>query len=1123
MNLSTLVKRSLTYFRRANLAVILGVATATAVLAGALLVGDSVRASLRTLALARLGNTDLLIASTGFFREQLAADLPSGDKFAADFNAACPLIAIEGVVTHGDSNARAGGVAVYGVDERFWKFHGSSVQPPEGNDAVTSAALAAELGAKPGDTIVLRIERPSAIPVESLHSNKENLGSTIRLNLREALPAGTIGEFSLRPQQGAVRAVFLPLKKLQKNIEQDDKANAILLSAKNDQAQAAVENLLKDKFTLADLGLKLRVFEDSKAISLESDSAVISNALAEKASAAAQKLNLKTSSFLTYLANAIRINGKEVPYSLITATDEFADAPQGLILNDWAARDLGAKPGDDVTLEYYVWKEEGRLDTKQTTVKLERIVPMQGLAADRNLSPEYPGISDASSVADWDPPFPVDLSRVRKVDEDYWDKYRTTPKAFVALDAGQKLWATRYGKLTSIRVLPGEGAESASVRQNFETTLRASLDPLQMGLSVQAVKSQSLQASRGATDFGEYFTYFSFFLVVSALLLTTLFFKLGIEQRLREIGLLRAIGFSTKQIRALFLREGLLLAVIGSAAGLLGAIVYGWLMMFGLRTWWVGAVGTTLLRLYVSPQSLLIGAVSGIVTALLCIWLTLRNLRKASPRSLLSGSVAVDSHSLLVSSSPRLPISLSPRLLAVVFALLGFAMLASAKFIGQAGAFFGAGTFLLIALLFFWSARLTEMLKGGKRQTIHGQGVWPMARLGFRNAAIRPSRSVLCIALIASAAFIIVSVDAFRKDGSTASLDPKSGTGGYPLLAESLLPIVHDPNGAAGREELNLTDDVFKDLRLTRFRLRPGDDASCLNLYAPRNPRVLGATEEFIKANRFSFAGSLAETAEQKANPWLLLNDESQIPNLKSEISSPLIPVIADANSLTYVLHLKVGDETALTAGDGTPLKLKIVGALADSIFQGELLMSEKHFAKHFPDQAGYRVFLAETVKPTETAAALEDKLSDYGFDAISTEEKLASFHQVENTYLSTFQTLGGLGLLLGTLGLATVLLRNVLERRKELALMRAVGYQASHLSLMVLAENVLLLGCGLLTGVVCAAVAIAPAFIARGGKVSVLSLGLLLLAVLATGLAASVVAVLAAVRSPLLASLRAE
>ncbi|MEK7833713.1 MAG: ABC transporter permease, partial [Acidobacteriota bacterium] len=378
MNLSTLVKNNLTHFRRTNLAVIVGVATATAVLAGALLVGDSVRASLQDLALSRLGKTDLLVASTGLFREQLADDLKSHQQFAASFNDACPLIAIEGVVTHSDSNARAGGVAVYGVDERFWKFHGSNIAPPEGNDLVASAALASELNAKPGDTLMLRIEKPSAIAVESLHSRKEDLGRTVRLTLREALPQGSIGEFSLRPQQGAVRAIFLPLEKLQRNLEQDDKANAILLSAKSGTSWQLVPQLIKDKFTLADLGLKLRLLNDAQAISLESDSAVLGDTMADKAKAATEALKLKSESFLTYLANSIRVGDKEVPYSLVTAIEQNELAklsPNGVALNDWAARDLGAKVGDEVSLDYYVWKEEGRLDTSQAKFKLERIVP----------------------------------------------------------------------------------------------------------------------------------------------------------------------------------------------------------------------------------------------------------------------------------------------------------------------------------------------------------------------------------------------------------------------------------------------------------------------------------------------------------------------------------------------------------------------------------------------------------------------------------------------------------------------------------------------------------------------------------------------------------------------------
>jgi putative ABC transport system permease protein len=1150
MGTSRLIKNSLSHYWRTNLAVILGVATAVSVLAGALLVGDSVRASLRDLALSRLGRTDLVITAPGFFREGLAGELQAHDQFASSFNAACPLIALEGVVTRDGGNggkgntARAGGVQVYGVDDRFWRFHGVDVQTPEGNDLLLSQALAQELGAEAGETIILRIEKPSDIPAESLHGRKEDLGRTVRLTMRQSLAAGSLGEFSLRPQQGAVRAVFVPLQKLQRNLDQEGKANVILLSAKGTGSESVkiAEKILKEKFSLADLGLKLRILEEKRALSLESDSAVISDSTAERAKEEAHKSGLRSVSILTYLANTIRIGDKSIPYSLVTAIDDEVlqdyrrdddDPAPVIILNDWAARDLGAREGETVELEYYLWAEEGRLTTGKHLFRLGGIVPLEGFADDRNFAPDYPGITDTDSLADWDPPFPIDLSRVRPNDEEYWRRYRTTPKAFIQLGDGQKLWSSRYGKLTSIRILladgPAVGSDLEDARRNYERSLRAALDPAQVGLAVQPVKEQSLQASRGATDFGEYFTYFSFFLVVSALLLATLFFRLGIEQRLREIGLLRAIGYSIKQIRSLFLREGLLLASIGSIAGLLGAIAYGAVMMWGLRTWWSGAVGTTLLRLHVTPQSLLIGGISGILAALACIWWTLRRLTPASPRSLLAGSVFSGEGPADQTRNKKFRFLTASRL-AIIFGSLGSIMLigAALKLIGQVGGFFGGGMLMLIAILCLWSA----WLRGDKKRTIYGHGLLPMARLGFRNASSRPGRSVLCIALIASAAFIIVSVDAFRRDGEAASLDRRSGNGGYALLAESLLPLVRDPNNEQEREEMNLNDESLRDVKIARFRLRPGDDASCLNLYQPRNPRILAPTDDFINESRFSFQGSLANTEAERANPWLLLNQDisdtsPNPPNPQSAIRNPqsIVPVIADANSLAYVLHLKVGDMMTINAGNGAPVRLWVVAALSDSIFQSELLMSESNFLRLFPDQEGYRVFLidAPPEKASNVASVLEDRLSDFGFDAMGAEERLAGFHQVENTYLSTFQTLGGLGLLLGTLGLATVLLRNVIERRRELALMRAVGYQGSHLGLMVVAENGLMLGCGLLTGVLCALLAIIPALMARGGRLSAPSLGLLLLAVLVTGLAASLIAVRAAVRAPVLPALRTE
>src|SRR5437899_6073244 len=197
MRLSTLLFRNLIYFWRSNVAVVLGVATAVAVLAGALLVGDSVRASLRDLFLQRLGKTDHVISATEFFREQLAGEMESHKEFAAGgFHATCPLIELEGGVSHQTSGRRATGVRVYGVDERFWVFHGQDgKQAPQNREVFVSDSLARELGAHSGEAVLLRIEKPSAIPVESLHGRKEDLGRTLRLTMAEALAADALGEF----------------------------------------------------------------------------------------------------------------------------------------------------------------------------------------------------------------------------------------------------------------------------------------------------------------------------------------------------------------------------------------------------------------------------------------------------------------------------------------------------------------------------------------------------------------------------------------------------------------------------------------------------------------------------------------------------------------------------------------------------------------------------------------------------------------------------------------------------------------------------------------------------------------------------------------------------------------
>jgi ABC-type lipoprotein release transport system permease subunit len=1181
MNASTYIRRSLRYYWRTNLAVIAGVAIAVSVLGGALLVGDSVRGSLKDLFLGRLGRASLVLSASHFFQEDLSSRIERQSNFQKRFKSACPLIVTQGVVTHQESRRRVSEVQVYGVDERFWRFHEhqpAGAMEASQRDALVSRPLAREIGIQPGDSILLRLEAPSDIPAESLHGRRENRGRTVRLTVRQVLPPGGLGEFCLTPQQQSVTAIFVPLSRLQKELGQSGRVNSVVFAEdesahKATDAAAELAGIIRDATTLEDMGVQLRRLAipgmtlqspASECLSLEKASTLLDEPLVAKAREAATHCGLAPMPVMTYLANRIRVGNREVPYSLVTALEPerirvWAQPATGnskmspIWLNQWAGEDLEARVGDRVTLEYYLWKEDGQLATQTSEFELAGIVPIRGLAADRNLVPNYPGISDSDTLSDWDPPFPMDLGLIRPKDETYWKQYRATPKAFIALVDGQRLWRSRFGVLTSMRFTPNTEDSDAGLGSRAEKLhqeLRSRLSPFEMGFVLLPVKAEGLMASRGATDFGEYFTYFSFFLVASALLLATLFFRLGVEQRLQEVGLLKALGFPPQQIRSLFLLEGLSLAAVGSIAGAGGAAAYASLMMLLLRTWWVGAVGTTELSLHVTTGSLVAGLVGGILSAAGCIAWTLRRMLPASPRALLAGvwkwSTPADAKQprergrlarLPASSNTessdfgehaRRPRPLGVRHLvkvaAVAFCVLGGTLLAGAASgrLGQAAGFFGAGISFLVSLLCLQSI----LLHRTPSKELKAAGLSTLWRLGFRQASDRPGRSVLCMALIASATFIIVAVDAFRRDHSgsaqtSAGQKPNSpsGTGGFVLMGESLLPIFPNWNVKEGRDALGfseLNSQSWGESKVVRFRVRPGEDTSCLNLFQPRKPRILAPERGQSLEGRFAFKESLASGDSEKRNPWLLLD---------RVFPDGALPVIGDADSLAYVLHLKVGEDWLLEREGREPVKLRIVAALADSAFQRELLMSEENFKQLFPEQQGYRFFLFDipAERASELSQALEDRLADEGLDVSLTAERLAGFHRVENTYLSTFQFLGGLGLLLGTLGLAVVLLRNALERRRELAVLRAVGYTPRNLATMVVSENILLLLRGTAIGAASALIAILPAISSRGWRLPSGSLGWLLMAVLLAGLGASLLATRAAVRTPLLEALRSE
>lgn len=1142
--------RSLIHFWRIHLAVLLGTAVATAVLTGALLVGDSVRGSLRDLTLDRLGRIDYALVSEQFFRGELVASLLSEPALAEQFEDAVPAILLGGTAINANTRARASRVQIQGIDERFANLWTNSDTADLGNftkkqpgqsfpSVIINQSLQKELNVQVGTPLLISFERLSDIHREFLLGRRDSsdVMQTLRLIITKVIPDRGLGRFSLDSNQTLPLNAYVHLPILQKAIGQGERVNAVFVSQSSHSPGPTTDILkslqkeLHQALKLEDLGLTLR--KGKGYFSLESNQFLLKPSVIEAAKAVATEKRMQFLPILTYLANTIATDERRIPYSTISALNperaislQLTDgspapalAKDEIFINEWAAADLAAKVGDQVGVSYYVMGPREELMTQYAQFRLKGILALDGLAADRGLTPKFPGVHDADDMADWNAPFPIDLSQIRSKDEIYWDLFRATPKAFVSEETGQRLWRSRFGSLTTIWIIPASSGDIQRTKQDFQRELLEKIRPEQVGFVIQPVKARGLKAASGATDFSMLFIGFSLFLIVSAVLLVGLLFRLGVEGRAGEIGLLLSSGYPISTIRWRFIKEGCLLAGIGGVIGLGGAVIYAWLLMVGLRTWWLAAVGTPFLVLHTNPLSLGLGYFIGIVVVLISIGWTVRKFGKLPVRALLTGDAVLE-HKTIGRFAPIL-----------AFAGLGIAasLMIFASVFGRTSSpslFFGSGALLLAAGLAFFSMWLrtpSNSLSRSQRLRI--------VRMGVRDSGRRKGRSMLCAALVGCACFVIVATGANRHSETehTMLLKKESGTGGFALTAETDIPLHHDLNSESGRFELGFSepDDAIVDqTQVIQFRLLPGEDVSCLNLYQPRKPRILGVPAELIERGGFQFQGALTTSPEESENPWKALERETE---------AGVIPAIGDYNSVHWILHLALGEDLILQNEFGGALTLRLVGLLRSSIFQSELLISEDNFKKHFPSQSGYSYFLIQppleegagferSEKPEEIAQILEYTLSDYGFDATSTIETLANYRAVENTYLSTFQTLGGLGLLLGTLGLGVVLLRNVIERRGELATLRAFGFRRSALSLMLLAENGFLLAVSMLIGSFSAIVAVSPHVISpAGAHVPWLSLAITLMAVFLVGIAASAVSVYFSLRTPLLPVLKSE
>ncbi len=1051
--------------------VALGVVISTMVLTGSLIIGDSVRYSLEQATFYRLGGTTHLVSVTErYFRQEMAAEIEADNPEIK----ATSILLLEGIAVADGGQQRVNKVQIVGVSSDFYEISKSPLFAElQNNEIAISKNLAERLQISVGDNILVRIKKASLIPMNAPFVSAEETSVSMRATIKNIVSKKELGRFSLKNSQTAPYNIFLSTERLNRLMEFKGKANKLLISTQLDNS--FVEKSVKNCLTPEDAGLVINNIKSTNEIEISTERVFMEDKISE----ALKKLH-GAEPILSYFVNEIekleignwkseeKARSSSIPYSFVSSLEDRFLSENEIILNSWAADDLGAKPGDKIILKYLEIGPLRKLINKESEFILKEIIPMDSKWSDSTRVPHLPGLSDAGHCREWDTGVPIDLDAIRDKDEKYWDDYKGTPKAFVSRKKALEMWSNRFGNYTAVR-FPADSFDKEKYNQLFASEI----NPADLGMTIEPIRKQGIHAAQNGTDFSGLFIGMSFFILIASIVLTSLLFRLNLETRSAQVGLLSALGFQQKQVRSFYLLEGLIIAFVGGIIGVIVSLFYTQFVFKILNSLWFEIVRTNVLEIKILPTTLFAGLMISLIVSLLAIFISVKRFQNRK---------AIDLQNNLHSNKRKWSKLISNALLYLSLTISIAIFIKQIFFAEQINPalFFLTGGLLLLGLLLLFQKTLVK-LELRKKLEIR------LGKLAMLNLTRNKSRSLTVVILFALGTFLVVSTGSNKLDLFANAQEKSSGTGGFLFFAETTMPVLFDINNKDKRDE----EGIYEDFDVVQLRKIEGDDASCLNLNRISQPAVLGVDSGKL-LGRFSFAVRLKELGE--SDPWQVLNNK---------FDDGTIPAIADQTVIQWGLGKKVGDILLYQNEVGDTLRLKLIAGTTPSIFQGYIIISNQHFLKNYPTNSGSNIFLVEG-KP-ENKQKISDELQsvfrDYGWEMESTAKRLVEFYSVTNTYLSIFLALGALGLILGTIGLAVILARTILERRREIAVMQAVGFSTQSIFFMLIKEYLFLLFAGVLIGFVTAVVATLPAFLSSNSDASFSTVAIVVALILVNGL----------------------
>ena len=988
MNIKRLIAKSISLYKPFYSLIAIAVTVAIAVITGSLVLGDSVRGTLIKRVDERLGKTETIIFSRySYLNDSIV-------KFIDVEKQCTAALLLNGFVS---AQGKLVPVTVWGRDDLEIKRGQAKINLELYNEIKTSQT----------ENIVLRLPSAGMIPLGSMFVT-DTYTTSLRLNLDSVISVEQGGNINLKNEQTIPFNIFVNREELAETMNIEGKINVILSD----------KIISKDDFAVAwnytHSGLNVETKNETTEIT--SDRIFIQNQIVETLC----EHDSASNRIYAYLANSIRKNSNSVPYSFITAVDYYDGEilkPDEIILSDYAAQRLNVKLGDSISVSYFVSKQLKTLTVDSVFLRVGKIVPIEDFQKNHSLKAEFPGLSNVERCTDWNSDLPINMNLITDEDEDYWKKYKNTPKAIVPYSTLATLWENAYGSATALQINDADKLKDLSYEM-FDIQI---IYPRESGIS----------AAKSGVDFSSLFMALGFFIIISAALLMTVPLSEMLFRRRDELKLLSATGFSRKRISRLLLRESTPVVIFSAILGVIAGLAYTYIVLFLLGNVWKGATHTDGFGLYPNIIVVVSGMLIGIIFSILILYIHAVRALKNKTKSL----------NKKISIIKKLRIN--P---AIISSFILIALLIANIFFIKSTVIF---VFTGIVFLFTGWTWLSFFINKGTNTKMP----FNAEKLMWSSLFYTKKQTMLSFVTLASGVFIVFSVGLNRQEFSDSS-KIRAATGGFSLWCETSVPIYHNISTEEGRAKLALKD-LSKDARVMQLLKYSADDASCLNLNKVSTPNVLGINVNDLANSDFKITKTIFDDTKENVLEKFKIAE------------SGIYPALVDETVLMWSLGKKLGDTITYLGEKGETVSIILAGTTHNSVFQGYILMEKTLFSEIWSEISGSEIMLLKVPDEeiADTKMLISQALNNYGIRITTTGERMKMFYSVTDTYLTIFLTLGGLGLLLGIFSFAIVVRKNIVARAKEIRLYRSLGFYENRIINLLYKENIIVPFCAILTG----------------------------------------------------------